>query len=195
MKIQDRVYGEGEIKETVILELMQSRAMQRLKGIAQYGVPDPYYHLNNYSRFEHSVGVMLLLRKLGVGLEEQIAGLLHDVSHTAFSHVVDWVLGDGKTENFQDEQHEKTLKRSDVPEILRRYGLAVETVTDYHRFGLLERELPDLCADRLDYALTKFLGLFLKILCGDNFGTAAFDVAAGVAGNCPTFFGVTLEFG
>lgn len=153
MKIIDRLYGQWEVNEPVLVELMQSRAMQRLKGIAQYGVPDAYYHLKNYSRFEHSVGVMLLLRKLGASLEEQIAGLLHDVSHTAFSHVVDWVLGDGKTENYQDEQHEAVMKRSDVPKILKRHGLAVDAVMDYHRFGLLERELPDLCADRLDYAL------------------------------------------
>lgn len=153
MKLRDKIYGEFEVKEPVLLELMASKAMQRLKGIAQYGVPDPYYHLKNYSRFEHSLGVMLLLRKLGAGLDEQIAGLLHDVSHTAFSHVVDWVLGDGRTEDFQDEQHEVMMKRSDLPEILRCFGLLVAAVTNYHKFGLLERDLPDLCADRLDYSL------------------------------------------
>jgi HD superfamily phosphohydrolase len=34
---------------------------------------------------------MLLVRRLGASLEEQIAALLHDVSHTAFSHVIDSV--------------------------------------------------------------------------------------------------------
>ena len=35
---------------------------------------------------------MLLIKKLGGSVEEQIAGLLHDVSHTAFSHVIDYVF-------------------------------------------------------------------------------------------------------
>jgi len=53
---------------------------------------------NPTTRFDHSVGVMLLIRKLGAGsspasalLKEQVAALLHDVSHTAFSHVIDYV--------------------------------------------------------------------------------------------------------
>ncbi len=35
---------------------------------------------------------MMLVNRLGGSLEEQIAALLHDVSHTAFSHVIDYVL-------------------------------------------------------------------------------------------------------
>lgn len=68
--------------------------MQRLKGISQFRIPDKYYFKDNYSRFEHSIGVMVLLGKLGASQEEQIAGLLHDVSHKAFSHVYDWVVVD-----------------------------------------------------------------------------------------------------
>ena len=46
------------------------------------------------TRYEHSVGVMLLARRVGGGLREQVAALLHDVSHTAFSHVIDHVFHD-----------------------------------------------------------------------------------------------------
>ena len=123
--------------------------MQRLKSIAQFGIPDKYYHLKNFSRFEHCVGVMMLLKKLGATEEEQIAGLLHDVSHTAFSHVVDWVVGEGKTEDFQDEQHKNYIFSSSIPQILKQYSYDPERITDYHNFGLLEREVPDLCADRV----------------------------------------------
>lgn len=130
--------------------------MQRLKGIAQFGVPDEFYHLPNYSRYEHSVGVMLLLKKLGATEEEQIAGLLHDVSHTAFSHVVDWVIGDGKTEDYQDEHHEQYVTNSEIPTILEKHRFSVERIVDYHHFGLLEQDLPDLCADRVDYSLREF---------------------------------------
>ena len=35
----------------------------------------------------------MLLAKKGASLTEQIAGLIHDVSHTVFSHVIDRVVG------------------------------------------------------------------------------------------------------
>ncbi|MEH6941868.1 HD domain-containing protein [Bacillus sp. JJ722] len=35
----------------------------------------------NVTNFEHSKGVMLLIRILGGSVEEQVAGLLHDVSY------------------------------------------------------------------------------------------------------------------
>lgn len=99
---------------------------------------------------------MLLLQKLGASEEEQIAGLLHDVSHTAFSHVIDWVVGEGGTEGYQDQQHEDFIRKSEIPSILQRHGFKVERITDYHHFGLLERDSPDLCADRVDYSLREF---------------------------------------
>jgi hypothetical protein len=153
MIIQDKIYGTTKIESKAILELIRSKPLQRLKGIAQYGIPDEFYHHKNYSRYEHSVGVMLLLNKLGASEEEQIAGLLHDVSHTAFSHVIDWVVGEGGAEGYQDEQHEDYILKSEIPHILKKYGYTVERITDYHHFGLLERDSPDLCADRIDYSL------------------------------------------
>lgn len=154
--IHDRVYGDVAIDSDAIQALLRSKSLQRLRGIAQYGIPDQFYHHKNYSRYEHSVGVMLLLRKLGASEEEQIAGLLHDVSHTAFSHVIDWVIGEGGAEGYQDEQHEDYVRKSEIPAILATYGYATDRITDYHHFGLLERDAPELCADRVDYALREF---------------------------------------
>ena len=130
--------------------------MQRLKGIAQFGIPDAYSHLTSFSRFEHCIGVMILLKKLDASEEEQVAGLLHDVSHTAFSHIIDWVVGEGTKEDYQDNHHKKYILSTDIPEILERHGFSVDRIVDYHPFGLLERSLPDLCADRIDYSLREF---------------------------------------
>ena len=154
--IRDRVYGKFTITNPVIIELINSQALKRLKGIAQYGVPDRFYHLKGYSRFEHSLGVMILLRILGATEEEQVAGLLHDISHTAFSHVVDWVIGNGDFENFQDNKHQDFIKSSEIGGILKRYGLKPERVSDLKNFKLLDSELPEICADRIDYALREF---------------------------------------
>jgi HD superfamily phosphohydrolase len=156
MKVNDTVYGVYEIVSPVLIELIKSQSVQRLKNIAQFGIPDKYYHLKNYTRYEHCIGVMLLLKILGASEEEQIAGLLHDVSHTAFSHVIDWVIGNGKTENYQDEQHEKFIHSSEIPSILNKYDYDAKRITDYHHFNLLERDIPDVCADRLDYSLREF---------------------------------------
>lgn len=156
MIINDRIYGKHQITQSVLKELILSPALQRLKGISQYGLPDEYYSLPGFSRFEHSVGVAILLDKLGAGLEEQIAGLLHDASHTAFSHVIDWVLGDSIIENYQDKNHLLLLKQSGIKTILSKYGYTVNRMARFELFPLLERNTPDLCADRLDYSLREF---------------------------------------
>jgi len=98
MKYKDRIYGEFKIAEPVILELIASKAMERLKEIDQAGYFEPYYPGTAHSRFEHSVGVYLLLKMFGAPIHEQIAGLIHDVSHSAFSHCVDYALDEGSEE-------------------------------------------------------------------------------------------------
>ena len=158
MLIQDKVYGEIEITDPVLLELLASPSILRLKNISQYGIPDKYYFLKNFSRYEHSVGAMILLKELGVTLEEQVAGLLHDVSVLAFSHISDWVFGSGQkgTEDYHDSIHDAFVRRTDIPNILAKYGYSLERILDEKNFTLLEREAPALCADRIDYALREF---------------------------------------
>ena len=156
--INDRVYGSIEIKEPVLIELINSKPLQRLKKIEQFGVPSAWYCFPGFSRFEHSVGVLILLKKLNASLKEQIAGLLHDVSHTAFSHVADWVFGSTiENEDLQDLIHKKILIQSEIPKILEKYSFKISEVSKIEDFGLLERSIPDLCADRVDYALREFM--------------------------------------
>ncbi len=153
MKIIDKIYGEEDIGEPVLLELIGSALVQRLKGISQMGLPAELYHESVFSRYEHSVGVLVLLRRLGASLEEQVAGLLHDVSHSAFSHVIDWVIGDPSKEDHQDNIHEEILSDKDIVEILSRYGLDYKDIARIEDFTLLETELPSVCVDRFDYAM------------------------------------------
>lgn len=153
MIIDDRVYGKEEIDDPALIDLINSGAVQRLKGISQYGLPEELAGRKIFCRYEHSLGVMLLLRRIGAIKKEQIAGLTHDVSHTAFSHLIDWVMGDPTKENYQDNSHSKIIEKSDIPKILEKHGLDYLEFTDYEKFGLLERETPELCADRIDYSL------------------------------------------
>lgn len=158
MTIKDKIYGEVDIKEKVLLKLLNIPSMLRLKRISQFGIPDKYYHFKNFDRYEHSVGVMLLLRKLGAAIEEQVAGLLHDVSVLAFSHITDWVFGQGRKgkEDYHDSIHDRFIKNTEIPSILAEYNLDLDRISDLENFSLLERESPDLCADRVDYALREF---------------------------------------
>ena len=158
MKIQDRIYGEVEIKDQVILDLIESKAITRLGKINQYGAIYQLYPQFFTTRREHSIGVMILLKKLGASIEEQIAGLIHDVPHTAFSHVIDYVFGDEKMETSYHETIQKeTYQKSDIPAFLDKYNLDKDLIFDVHNFSLLERDLPDLCADRVDYILRDLL--------------------------------------
>ncbi len=158
LKITDRMYGTVTITSPVLLELIKSKPVQRLKKITQYGVPDEYNtsFIRNFTRYEHSIGTMLLIKHLGGSEEEQIAGLLHDASHTAFSHVIDWLVGRTKKEDYQDSMHKDIIVQSEVPEILNKFGYSADRISNYKHFTILERSVPDLCADRADYALREF---------------------------------------
>ncbi|MFT4325998.1 MAG: HD domain-containing protein [Candidatus Woesearchaeota archaeon] len=153
MKLIDSVYGEFEIENPLLEELISCQTVQRLKGISQQGLPECLYHKKTYSRYEHSVGVLILLTKLGADNNEQIAGLLHDISHTAFSHLIDWVLGDPSKEDHQDSMFAHILKQSEIPTILNTYGIHADQFYDLEQYSLLEQDAPHLCADRIDYTL------------------------------------------
>lgn len=153
VKIVDKVYGEFDITEEVLVELINSNAVQRLKNVNQQGVPPKYNSQPYFSRYDHSVGVMLLLRKLGATVKEQIAGLIHDISHPAFSHLVDWAIGDPRSQTHQDNYFISVLDNSDIPEIIQKYGLDKEEFYELEKYSLLEVSSPDICADRIDYTL------------------------------------------
>jgi len=80
--------------------IIQSAPLQRLKGIRQLGLVDVAYPGAIHSRFEHSVGTMhvagLMAVHLGLSPDEvrrvRIAGLLHDIGHSALSHAVEQIL-------------------------------------------------------------------------------------------------------
>lgn len=161
MIYQDKIYGEIEIKEPVVLDLIENSVLQRLKGVDQAGYSPLFFRLlsfplqGKFSRFEHSLGVLVLLKRYGASLEEQIAGLIHDVSHSAFSHSIDYILdgGSGKDQSYQDSIFDKFIRKSEIPSILEKYGLDVDYILNEDNFPLLEKKLPDLCADRIDYSL------------------------------------------
>ncbi len=155
MKYTDILYGEVNILENVIVDIINTKDFQRLEGIDQAGYFEVYFPGTKHSRFEHSLGCYLLLEKFNASIEERIAGLIHDMSHSAFSHVADYVFegGRGADHNYQDDIFKDFILQTDVPKILKRYGFDVNYILDESNFPLQETKLPDICADRIDYSL------------------------------------------
>lgn len=150
MKYTDPIYGELDITEPVIQELIESEPLQRLKEVNQYGAAFYRWPHLTTTRFEHSVGVYEILRRLGAPVTEQIVGLLHDAPHTAFSHVSDIVFEDA-SETFHEKFHEKIIFNSEIPQIMKKHGYSVWEIFKKKNYRYAERDLPDLCADRIDY--------------------------------------------
>jgi HD superfamily phosphohydrolase len=104
---QDPVYGPIAVDSPLLLALIDTRAVQRLKHIRQLGVAYFTFLGADHSRFSHSLGAMRLMgqvlehfsREQGLRFSAAdkdlalAAALLHDVGHCAFSHTLEHVLG------------------------------------------------------------------------------------------------------
>jgi HD superfamily phosphohydrolase len=95
---------------------------------------------------------MLPIRRLEGSLREQLAGLLHDVSHTAFSHLIDYVL-ELAGEDYHEQRYEEVLTHLEIQAALARHHFRYQDFLDLDQYTLLEQPLPGLAADRVDYTL------------------------------------------
>lgn len=153
--IFNTIYGKFTISEPILVALVNHPAIQRLKKVRQYGIEYYFYRKEEYSRFDHSLGVLYLTRRYGGSLNEQIASLLHDVSHTVFSHLSDFIYKGGQTENsYQDDIHKKYLYKSGLSSVLNKFEISVDQVLPKKdTFKILEQPIPEICTDRLEYNL------------------------------------------
>jgi len=161
MQYHDPVYGSVTLTEPVLLAVMNSKAMQRLHGVLQHGITALIGVTQPITRFDHSLGAMLLVRRLGGSEKEQLAALLHDVSHTAFSHVIDHVYGSPDQQSYHDRMKGPYIAGTNLPATLEKHGYNWQDFLEEQNFPLLERPAPALCADRLDYSLRDSLDLGL----------------------------------
>ncbi len=150
--------GEICFDDPLLVDVYYSAAVQRLADVYQGGITAFLKPARNTTRLEHSTGVMTLLRILGADRVEQAAGLMHDVAHTAFSHVVDFVFPN-REHTYHEVHAQDVIRDSELPDILSRYDLDWRWMANAENFPLLEQPLPKLCADRLDYFLRDGLSL------------------------------------
>lgn len=155
----ETIFGTLKLQDE-LLKVYNLEHMQRLKGIDQSGTPAYWNGVPKFSRLEHSLDVLWLVQNFGGDIQEQIAALTHDISHTVFSHVADVFFG---IPNYQDTIHEWFLQQTQIAEIIRGHDwIEKDILPENPVFKRLEQPLPDMCADRIAYNLRT--GLVFKAI-------------------------------
>ena len=138
-------------------KLIDTPAYQRLRWIKQLGPINLVYPGANHTRHEHCMGTCHVVRKIAdsIGLNSEdkklvsVAGLLHDLGHTAFSHLGDEIDG------VEDHVIRTTniISNTELSDIISNEGLNPDEVNQIimgnHKLDSLVSG--DLDGDRLDY--------------------------------------------
>ena len=138
-------------------KLIDTPSYQRLRWIKQLGPINLVYPGANHTRHEHCMGTCHVVRKMAdsIGLDSEdkqlvsVAGLLHDLGHTAFSHLGDEIDG--------VEDHvirtAKIISNTELSDIISDEGLNPDEINQIimgdHKLDSLVSG--DLDGDRLDY--------------------------------------------
>ncbi len=99
--IADSILNGITIDDELIIELYSAKELKRLARVNHLGIVHFLYPMAKHYRFEHSLGVYELTRRMLVNLNPDIdkttyravlaAGLLHDLGHGPYSHLFELV--------------------------------------------------------------------------------------------------------
>lgn len=164
---KDPVHRYVHVREKLIWDLVNSREFQRLRRIKQLGTSYLTFHGGEHSRFNHSLGVYEIMRRIletfegraNLNREERLlcmcAALLHDVGHGPFSHSFEKVF------RFHHEDWTKAilLGETQINQILRTVGeqfpqkVAEVIAKTYENKLIVSLISSQIDADRMDYLL------------------------------------------
>ena len=138
-------------------------SLQRLKGVGLFCGIDycSLYHSHQfYSRYDHSVGVALIVYHFTHDINMTLSGLLHDLSTPAFSHVIDFKNKD-YLHQVSTEKKNSSMIYADtmLMELLKKNHIDIDKICHHERYPIVDAPIPCLCADRLEYMYAT--GLFL----------------------------------
>jgi len=148
-------------KPDFLLPFLEAPVLQRLNDISQ-GCGTEYCKFYTFkvhqSRLTHSIGVALIVRHFTHDQKQTLAGLFHDISHSIFSHVGDFLLGDPVNQE-SSEQHMNKLLSEDpvILNELEKLWITIAEVDDYTMYPIADNYGPQLSADRLEYTLSTAL--------------------------------------
>ncbi|MEG2179018.1 MAG: HD domain-containing protein [Bacteroidales bacterium] len=138
-----------------IAPYLELPVLKRLDGVGLLCGTDWTSLYNNrffYSRLDHSIGVALIIWNFTKDKKQTLAGLFHDISTPVFSHVMDFRNNDALTqESTEKDTAEMIMADRELCGLLRKEGISVADVVDYHVYPVADNDLPALSADRLEY--------------------------------------------
>lgn len=112
-----------------------------------------------YSSLEHSIAVSLIVWNFTKDKKQTIAGLFHNIATPVFKHSIDFMNGDYKKQESTEELTTQIIRGSkEIMSLLKRDGIKIEEVDNYHIYPIADNDTPMLSADRLEYTLSNGLG-------------------------------------
>ena len=157
-----------------LLDYINTPEMQRLKDISQACGTDYvklYNHWDFYDVLEHSIGCALIVWNFTKDKKQTLSALFHDISTPVFKHCIDFLDGDyEKQESTEDLTVSMIRNSNEIMELLKRDGIGLEEVCDYHMYPIADNDSPRLSSDRLEYTfmngykMNYVLNFHLKIL-------------------------------
>ncbi|RLI43926.1 hypothetical protein DRO64_04890, partial [Candidatus Bathyarchaeota archaeon] len=157
----DPVHGYISLSEDEV-RVLDTYPVQRLRRIIQL----PFVHLvypgARHTRFDHSLGCMYLAGEFAerLGFDEhrrkllRLAGLLHDLGHTPYSHLLEPLLEEAGTTH--EEMTIKILEDDqELREAVKKCGVSVDEVIDVLRGKGAESAIISgpMDADKLDFLM------------------------------------------
>ena len=131
--------------------------LQRLYGIGQFCGCD-YTKLYNikywYSRLDHSIICALMTWNFTKDKKQTLAALFHDLGTPAFSHCIDFLLGDSINQESAERNIEQIINESSIlTDYLMEDNVSISDIVNLEKYSVLENKKPKLCIDRLDGVL------------------------------------------
>ena len=157
----DPVHGFISVPKNVVMDLIQTPEVQRLRRIRQLGVGHLVFPGAEHTRFNHALGAMALMQDALNSLSEKgtpiapeeqtaalAAALVHDIGHGAYSHTLEHELID----DFAHEDMSRVLLAHLNETFDGALNLAIEIFDDtYERSFFHQLVSSQLDMDRLDY--------------------------------------------
>ena len=119
------------------------------------------FDYEDYTSLDHSIAVALIIWNFTHDKKQTLSGLFHDIATPAFKHCIDFLNEDYMNQESTEELTKKLIEGSkDIMSLLKRDGISIDEVCDYHIYPIADNDTPMLSADRLEYSLSNDLIVF-----------------------------------